>query len=124
METHMSDINECLNAANDFKDRMNDNAKVRKLLKRWNPLIHFDTRDSDIKLSFGMSGGMAVSVDAGHVGTADLTVTFPTAKDLVDMFHGKLDPTPMYLSGDVLVKGHQADVIKLDAITMIIWPEK
>jgi len=29
----------------------------------------------------------------------------------------------MYLSGDILVKGHQADVIKLDAITMIIWPE-
>jgi hypothetical protein len=39
------------------------------------------------------------------------------------MFEGRLDPTPKYLSGEILVKGHQADVIKLDAITMIIWPE-
>lgn len=120
----MPDINECLKAAIDFKDRMNDNMKVRKLLKRWNPRIHFDTKDSGVKLTFTMSGGMAVSAEEGHVGDADLTVTFPTAADLVDMFSGRLDPTPMYLSGDVLVKGHQADVIKLDAITMIIWPEK
>jgi len=120
----MSDIQESLKAANDFKDKMNENVKVRKLLKRWNPLIHFDAKDSDVKLTFKMSEGMAVSAEEGHVGDAELAVTFPTVNDLVDMFSGKLDPTPMYLSGDILVKGHQADVIKLDAITMIIWPEK
>lgn len=119
----MSGINEGLKAANDFKDKMNENMKVRKLLKRWNPLIHFDTRDSDVRLTFKMSEGMAVSVEEGHIGDAELAVTFPTVIDLIDMFSGKLDPTSMYLSGDILVKGHQADVIKLDAITMIIWPE-
>lgn len=119
----MSDIHESLKAANEFKDKINDNEKVRRLLKRWNPLIHFDTRDSDVRLTFRMNGGIAESVEEGHIGDSDLMVTFPTASDLVDMFSGRLDPTPMYLSGDILVKGHQADVIKLDAITMIIWPE-
>jgi len=119
----MTDINECLKAANEFKDKMNASKKIRKLLKRWKPLMHFETDDSDVKLTFEMSEGIAVDVREGHVGEADLVVTFPTAGDLVNMFIGKLDPTPMYLSGDILVKGHQADVIKLDAITMIIWPE-
>ena len=119
----MPDIHETMKAANDFKDKINDNQKIRKLLVRWNPLMHFVTRDSDVKLTFKMNGGRAESVEEGHIGDADLVVTFPTVKNLIDMFSGKLDPTPMYLSGDILVKGHQADVIKLDAITMIIWPE-
>lgn len=119
----MPDIHETMKAANDFKDKINDNQKIHKLLIRWNPLMHFETRDSDVKLTFKMNGGMAESVEEGHIGDADLVVTFPTVKNLIDMFSGKLDPTPMYLSGDILVKGHQADVIKLDAITMIIWPE-
>lgn len=120
----MLDIHESLKAANEFKDKINDNEKIRKLLKRWNSLMHFDAKDSDVRLTFKMNGGMAESVEEGHIGDADLVVMFPTVKDLVDMFSGRLDPTPMYLSGDILVKGHQADVIKLDAITMIIWPEK
>ncbi len=120
----MPDIHESLKAANDFKDKINENEKIHKLLKRWNPLMHFETKDSDIKLTIKMNGGRAESVEEGCIGDADLAVTFPTAKDLVDMFSGRLDPTPMYLSGDILVKGHQADVMKLDAITMILWPEK
>jgi len=120
----MSNLDVCLTAAKAFKDKMNDNPRVRKLLKRWNPLIHFESKDSDVKLTFTMSGGMAVSAEAGHRGVADLALTFPSVRDLVDMFSGALDPTAMYLSGDILVKGHQADVIKLDAITMLIWPEK
>ncbi len=119
----MTTIQESLKAANDFKDKMNEKKKIRKLLKRWSPLIHFETRDSDVKISVEIAGGMAASVSEGHTGDADLVVTFPTVKDLNDMFIGKLDPTPKYLSGEILVKGHQADVIKLDAITMIIWPE-
>jgi hypothetical protein len=124
MEATTSDIGVCLKAANEFKDRMNGNPKVRQLLKRWNPLMHFDARDSAVRITFRMSEGMAVSAEEGHRGEADLSVTFPTAGNLVDMFMGRLDPTPMYLSGDILVRGHQADVIKLDAITMIIWPDK
>jgi len=114
---------ESLRAANDFKSKMNENKRVRKLLKRWSPLIHFDTRDSDVKITFEINEGKVTTVVEGFTGDADLVVTFPTVQDLIDMFEGRLDPTPKYLSGEILVKGHQADVIKLDAITMIIWPE-
>ena len=120
----MQTIQEVLKGAIDFQGKVNNNKKVRKLLKRWNPIIHFETKDSDIKVSLDMSGGQISSVDEGHVGEPDLVVQFPTTENLSDMFYGRLDPTPMYLSGDILVKGHQADVIKLDAITMIIWPEE
>lgn len=120
----MNSIQECLDSANAFKDKMNDHKKIRKLLKRWSPRIHFETAGSDAKITFEISEGMVGEVSEGHIGDPDLVVTFPTTKDLNDMFRGDLDPTPKYLSGEILVKGHQADVIKLDAITMIIWPDQ
>ena len=120
----MSSIQDCLKSANDFKDKMNGNKKIGQLLKRWSPLIHFDTNDSDVKITFDITGGQVNSVNEGHTGNPDLVVTFPTTADLTDMFCGRLDPTPKYLSGEILVKGHQADVIKLDAITIIIWPDE
>ncbi|MBU2511983.1 SCP2 sterol-binding domain-containing protein [bacterium] len=120
----MLSIEEVLKGAKDFREKVNDNKKVRKLLKRWNPVIYFETKDSDIRITLDMSGGQISAVEEGHVGEPDLVVLFPTTENLSDMFYGRLDPTPMYLSGDILVKGHQADVIKLDAITMIIWPEE
>ncbi len=120
----MKSNQDILEGANDFRHKVNENEKVRKLLKRWSPVIHFETKDSEIAITVDMKGGQVSSVEEGYIGDADLVVLFPTTEDLNDMFYGKLDPTPMYLSGDILVKGHQADVIKLDAITMIIWPEE
>ncbi len=119
----MVTIDEVLAAATDFKNKMNANPKIQKLLKIWNPLIHFATTDSGIKTTVNIKGGIVEEVKAGNNGDPDLVISFPTALELRDMLLGKLNPTAMYLSGDIRVKGHQADVIKLDAITMILWPE-
>ncbi len=113
-----------IEGAREFRNKVNDNTKVRKLLKRWSPVIHYETRDSDIAITMDMTGGHIAPIEEGHAGEADLVVIFPTTQEWSDMLRGYLDPTPMYLSGDILVKGHQADVIKLDAITMIIWPDQ
>ena len=70
----MNTIADCLNAANEFKNKMNEKKKIRKLLKRWSPRIHFETRESDIKITLEITGGIVASVYEGHIGDADLVV--------------------------------------------------
>jgi putative sterol carrier protein len=115
---------EILEVANDFRAKMNAHPKIRKLLKRWSPTLHFTASDDPaVKLSLRIDGGEAGPALEGHQGTRDLEV-LGTAQDLGDMFRGRLNPTQKYLNGELRVKGHQADIIKLDAITMILWPEE
>ncbi len=46
-----------------------------------------------------------------------------TSEDLCNMFWGDLNPSQKYLQGEIRVKASQEDVVRLDAITMIIWPD-
>ena len=48
-----------------------------------------------------------------------------TAKSevLCDMFWGDLNPNSKYLAGEIRVKASQEDIMRLDAITMVIWPD-
>jgi hypothetical protein len=39
------------------------------------------------------------------------------------MFWGDLNPTQKYLSGELQIKGSQEDIMRLDAISAVIWPE-
>ncbi|MCC6763904.1 MAG: SCP2 sterol-binding domain-containing protein [Deltaproteobacteria bacterium] len=120
----MSSAAELIQAANSFRDLMNDNPRIQKLLKRWSPTLHFTaTDDAAARLSLRIDGGKAGPAEEGHQGRCDLEV-LGTAQDLGDMFRGRMNPTQKYLNGEIRVKGHQADIIKLDAITMIIWPEE
>ena len=40
-----------------------------------------------------------------------------------DMFWGDLNPVQKYLRGEITVKGSQEDVMRLDAISYVIWPD-
>ena len=39
------------------------------------------------------------------------------------MFWGDLNSVQKYLRGEIVVKGSQEDVMRLDAISYVIWPE-
>jgi hypothetical protein len=39
------------------------------------------------------------------------------------MFWGDLNPVQKYLRGEIAVKGSQEDVMRLDAISYVIWPD-
>jgi hypothetical protein len=39
------------------------------------------------------------------------------------MFWGDISPTQKYLRGEIKVKGTQEDVMRIDVISAVIWPE-
>ncbi|HDP81438.1 MAG TPA: sterol carrier protein, partial [Spirochaetes bacterium] len=88
----------------------------------WSKLLHFVAEDTGDKFTMDVVKGEITAFEAGARGTPDIIVT-ASSEDLCDMFWGDLNPSQKYLDGLIKVKATQEDVVRLDAITMIIWPD-
>ncbi len=113
---------EILEALADYQVQCNGNQRLRKMQRDWSKLIHFVAKDSGDGFTMDVVKGEITGFRAGLDGTPDVVVT-ATSEDLCDMFWGDLNPSQKYLRGEIQVKASTEDVMRLDAITMIIWPE-
>ncbi|MBN1533436.1 MAG: SCP2 sterol-binding domain-containing protein [Spirochaetes bacterium] len=118
----MATSNEIMEALADYQVQCNENKRLRKMQRDWSRLLHFVAEDTGDAFTMDVVKGEIVSFAAGAQGTPDIIVT-ATSEDLCDMFWGDLNPSQKYLQGEVKVKASQEDVVRLDAITMIIWPD-
>ena len=53
-----------------------------------------------------------------HFVCADTSDTFT-----MDVQSGEINPMPRYLRGEIQVRGSQEDIMRLDAISYVIWPD-
>lgn len=113
---------EILEALADYQVQCNENKRLRKMQRDWSRLLHFVAEDTGDTFTMDVVKGEIVSFSAGAGGAPDIIVT-ATSEDLCDMFWGDLNPSQKYLQGQIKVKATQEDVVRLDAITMIIWPD-
>lgn len=113
---------EILEALEDYKTQCNGNARLRRMQRDWTRLLHFQADDTGDLFTMSVVKGEIVSFGAGAAGTPDIVVS-TTSENLCDMFWGDLNPSQKYLQGEIRVKASQEDVVRLDSITMIIWPD-
>jgi putative sterol carrier protein len=113
---------EILEALADYQVQCNDNKRLRKMQRDWSKLLHFVADDTGDSFTMNVVKGEIVSYEAGVFGTPDIVVT-TRSEYLCDMFWGDLNPSQKYLQGEIRVKASQEDIMRLDAITMIIWPD-
>ncbi|MCL4426087.1 MAG: SCP2 sterol-binding domain-containing protein [Firmicutes bacterium] len=106
----------------DYQGQCNSNQRLRRIQRDWTRLLHFLARDTGDWFTMRVVAGEITMVGSGREGTPDIIVT-ASSEDLCDMFWGDLNPTQKYLRGEIEVKASQEDIMRLDAITMIIWPE-
>ncbi len=118
----MATSQEILEALADYKVQCNENKRLRKMQRDWSKLLHFVAEDTGDKFTMDVVKGEIVSFEAGARGTPDVIVT-ARSEDLCDMFWGDLNPNAKYLAGEIRVKASQEDIMRIDAITMIIWPD-
>jgi putative sterol carrier protein len=118
----MATSQEILEALADYQVQCNDNKRLRKMQRDWSKLIHFAADDTKDQFTMSVVKGEIVSFGAGATGAPDIIVN-AKSEDLCDMFWGDLNPSQKYLQGEIRVKASQEDVVRLDAITMIIWPD-
>lgn len=117
----MADTEAILEALVDYQEQCNSNERLRRMQKDWTKLLHFRASDTGDWFTMVVLQGEITQFCAGQEGTPDILV-HATSEDLCDMFWGDLNPSQKYLRGEILVKASPEDVMRLDAITMIIWP--
>ena len=118
----MATSQEILEALADYQVQCNNNARLRKMQRDWSKLLHFIADDTGDQFTMNVIKGEIVSFQAGASGAPDILVT-TRSENLCDMFWGDLNPSQKYLQGEIRVKASQEDIMRLDAITMIIWPD-
>ncbi len=118
----MATEKEILGALADYQVQCNNNKRLRRMQRDWSRLLHFVAEDTGDVFTMNVVKGEIISNEAGAKGTPDIIVT-THSENLCDMFWGDLNPSQKYLDGEIKVKASQEDVVRLDAITMIIWPD-
>jgi len=118
----MATEKEILDALADYQVQCNNNKRLRRMQRDWSKLLHFVAEDTGDVFTMNVVKGEIISNEAGAKGTPDIIVT-THSESLCDMFWGDLNPSQKYLDGEIRVKASQEDVVRLDAITMIIWPD-
>jgi putative sterol carrier protein len=118
----MADWGELDEALADYTVSCNTNERLRKMQRDWSRLLHFSCSDSGEEFSMDVRCGEIVTIERGHAGTPDIHVT-ADSESFCDMFWGDLNPVAKYLRGEIQVKGTQEDIMRLDAISYVIWPD-
>lgn len=117
---HWDEIEEALA---DYTLTCNGNARLRKMQRDWTRTLHFICSDTAARFTMDVDRGEIVATGPGHTGVPDIVVT-TTSETFCDMFWGDLNPVQKYLRGEITVQGSQEDVMRLDAISYVIWPEE
>lgn len=104
-----------------FAQECNHNERLRKMNRDWSRLMELSATDTGTTYWLRSQEGL-ITAGAGEVEGADLKIA--ASEDILrDVFSGVVTPTEPYNAGDLLVKGHQDDVMRLDIITLLIWGE-
>jgi len=106
----------------DYTVQCNSNERLRKMQRDWSRRLHFVCTDNDVIFTMVVDKGEIVEVSEGHAGTPDIVVS-ADSEVFCDMFWGDLKPVRKYLAGEIKVQGSQEDVMRLDAISAVIWPD-
>ncbi len=118
----MATWEELAEALADYALQCNGNERLRKMQRDWSRTLHFSCLDNDVTFTMVVDHGEITEVSADHVGDPDITVA-ASSEVFCDMFWGDLNPVQKYLAGEITVHGSQEDVMRLDAISAIIWPD-
>jgi putative sterol carrier protein len=118
----MANWDELAEALADYTVSCNENVRLRKMQRDWSRILHFICSDTGVTFSMEVDHGEILSTPGGQVGTPDIVVT-TESETFCDMFWGDLNPVQKYLRGELKVKGSQEDVMRLDAISYVIWPD-
>ena len=108
----------------DFQNRFNDDARVKKLIKGWNRYLKVDGTDTGEIYTLTIQDLAVTNIEAGCTLADDdeNVIALQAAQEaLVRIFTGKYNPAHALIDGALAVFSGERDKVKLEAIAMIIW---
>lgn len=105
----------------DFASLCNANPHLSKLIQRWERNIHVRPKDDPAVFTLALEGGSVCQVACEALeGKPSITVSGPP-KVLIDVFSGRVNPAEALISMGLEIYGAEEDIMKLDAITLVLW---
>ena len=112
-------LEECLA---DFRERFNDNARVKKLIVGWNRDILVEPLDAATPYTMVIENLEMTSVSPGIQEGRDGQVHMQADEDILKkIFTGEYNPATALIDGNMAVFSEERDKVKLEAIAMVIW---
>ncbi len=115
----MATREELREALDDYVAQASKSERVLRSLRNWNCVIYVEA--VDINTGFTMtikSAKVTISDDSQE--TPDLIVR-GSSEDLCDIFWGDANSASNYMQGAIKVQGSQENVMRLDAMAMLIY---
>lgn len=116
----MATSEEIVEAYAEWQRRSNANDRLRTMLRNWDRVVVIETTDTNDRFTISVADQHLADIVVGAAETCDLVVT-GTSEDFCDMFWGDLNPSEKYISGEIVIHGAQADVMRLDAMSMVAF---
>ncbi|MFL5381798.1 MAG: hypothetical protein ACJ8GN_04720 [Longimicrobiaceae bacterium] len=106
----------------DFRDRFNENSRVKKLIVGWNRDILVEPLDADTAFTMTIENLEMTSVAPGVHAGGDGQVHMQADEDILKrIFTGEYNPATALIDGNMAVFSEERDKVKLEAIAMVIW---
>lgn len=110
-------------ALNGFVSECNQDERLRQMNRDWSRTIRIvAVGGSDSEEYWLHSDRGFISADQEAVAEADMEIR-GDSNTLVAIFSGERTPTEPYNAGDLMVKGTQDDLMRLDILCLLIWGE-
>jgi putative sterol carrier protein len=105
-----------------FVERFRAEPRLRPMTAGWDRTIAVHPTDLPDVFWLRVEGGVLRRLAEEPPATPDITLH--AASDLLRaLFAGEISPTQPYMNGDLRIVASEADVMRLDVITLMIWRE-
>jgi putative sterol carrier protein len=104
-----------------FASEVNNNKRLRNLLKNWEPVIRIHTNDTNDAYYFPIRDTFIGNIETGDTEADHQVLLKADCHVLEQVFTGALNPARAHLDGALDVYGSDKDEVKLDAISLVLW---
>jgi putative sterol carrier protein len=108
-------------ALQNFSVRVNGHSHLRTLARKWQTSLYVQSLDSSECFHLVLNEGQIVQIEPSEPPTHDTLLLRGETQVLESIFSGDLHPLSAFNEGNLEMYGPQADQIKLDAISLLIW---
>ena len=115
----MATREELREAIDDYVAQARKSERVLRSLRNWNCVIYFEATDNGAAFTMAIKNGDTTVYD-GSPQPPDLIVR-GTSEDLANIFWGDANPASNYMQGAIKVQGSQENVMRLDAMALLIY---
>ena len=117
----MATREELREALDDYVANGSKNERVLRSLKNWNCVIYIEATDIEATFTMTIRNGKP-AVNDGAQEQPDLIVR-GSSEDLTNIFWCDENPASNYMQGAIKVQGSQENVMRLDAMALLIYLE-